>query len=540
MRNKTFLVFALTLAIMAFAASPLFAGGQQEGGTSPAMLEDIGFREEDLPIVDDTVTLTGAGDQHAFSRQGFSEMSVFQELERDTNVSVEWDLVPASAWQEKRNLIIASGDLPGILLNFGSAGGATDGEIIQYADDGVIIPLNDLIDEYGEYIKNVFQEFPDIQPQLTAPDGNIYSLPRGVFTRSTRHNVTLLINQTWLDELGMALPQTTEDFREMLRAFRDNDLNGNGDPNDEIPFTFLYDDNVNYGIYPIFGAFGQVDYPNHLIVQDGRAVFTAATDEWKEGVKYLHSLYAEDLIDPEAFTMKQPELLEKASSEDNIIGAYMGFSPGATFSSDARIVQYSFVEGGLIGPDGDQKWPGDSAFFHKGAFGITSTNEFPEVTMRWIDQVYEPWRSFEFGQGPIGYRWEMRDDGQLERIKPPEGMTNGEHRYFNSPANNFPYILFEEINDLKVKPTPLWDRREAVDAYWPYLEFSYYPDILMEADDVDALARYNVDIQEYTKRRQAEWITTGGIEEEWQDHLDRLDRIGLSEMLAIYQKYLDN
>ena len=33
------------------------------------------------------------------------------------------------------------------------------------------------------------------------------------------------------------MPTTTEELREVLRAFKEQDANGNGDPNDEIPLS---------------------------------------------------------------------------------------------------------------------------------------------------------------------------------------------------------------------------------------------------------------------------------------------------------------
>ena len=52
----------------------------------------------------------------------------------------------------------------------------------------------------------------------------------------------LLQPRTRLDHLGLDMPTTTDEFVEVLRAFKDNDANGNGNPNDEIPLAFKFTD----------------------------------------------------------------------------------------------------------------------------------------------------------------------------------------------------------------------------------------------------------------------------------------------------------
>lgn len=46
------------------------------------------------------------------------------------------------------------------------------------------------------------------------------------------------LNKTWLDNLGLTYPETVEELYTVLKAFKEQDANGNGDPNDEIPISF--------------------------------------------------------------------------------------------------------------------------------------------------------------------------------------------------------------------------------------------------------------------------------------------------------------
>ena len=64
------------------------------------------------------------------------------------------------------------------------------------------------------------------------PDGNLYTLPQIDGYRPKCVNV-MMINQTWLDKLGLEKPTTLGELKDVLIAFRDKDPNGNG-KQDEI------------------------------------------------------------------------------------------------------------------------------------------------------------------------------------------------------------------------------------------------------------------------------------------------------------------
>lgn len=503
---------------------------------------DSNFNPEGLPVVNEKITLTASGTKSGVVRKEFNEMHTFKELEKDTNIEVEWDLVPPSGWLERRNLIFASGDLPDVVLNLGNAGGADDGEIVRYGTQGLLIPLNDLIEKYAPNIQKLFEIRPEYKQTLTAPDGNIYTLPRIAEKEEEILQDILFINKNWLDQLDMDIPKTTAEFKEVLKAFKENDLNGSGRTDDQIPFTFLFDDHPAYGLYSMHGAFGLLDYEDHMLVQNGDVIFTADKPEYKEAVKYFHSLYAEELIDPESFTMTLSDIRGMAGSGTSIIGAFSGYSPNATQFKIDQLEEFVGVPP-LKGPEGHQKLGGHNpAYFAKGGFSITSANKHPEATIRWIDQVYEPVRSFDFANGPVGIVWDLQDDGNYLKNPSPEGMTSAEWRHFEAPANNFPYIRLADMTNKMKSSNPVvgFNRTEYLDEFKEYISVEYYPNILFPQEDLRKLAQFNTDIQQYVNKMRAQWITSGGIDEEWNDYLEQLERLQLDEMIEIYQRNYDN
>ena len=76
--------------------------------------------------------------------------------------------------------------------------------------------------------------------------------------------------------------------------------------------------------------------------------------------------------------------------------------------------------------------------------------------------------------------------------------------------------------------------------YVPYMDNNeIYPRVFMSEEDLDKIARIEADMNDYIYRKRAEWIVNGNIDKEWDDYKKELEKYGLSEYLAIKQKYDD-
>ena len=102
---------------------------------------------------------------------------------------------------------------------------------------GYILPLNEYLDNSSVGYAAAFEKLPGLRDYITTPDGNIYSLPNVDGSLHVQYNMKLWINTTWLENLGLEMPTTTEEFYDVLKAFKEQDANGNGDPDDEIPLS---------------------------------------------------------------------------------------------------------------------------------------------------------------------------------------------------------------------------------------------------------------------------------------------------------------
>ena len=148
----------------------------------------------------------------------------------DTGIEFEWTEIPSESATEKINLQLVSGaDLPDVFWTFGD--GKSGNTVVQYADQDIFLPTENIIDEYMPNLKKILDDNPQYRQEITAPNGHTYGFP---YIEEMKGLVLtpgpLIINKTWLDELGLEVPTTVDEWVECLKAFRDGgDLNGNGE-----------------------------------------------------------------------------------------------------------------------------------------------------------------------------------------------------------------------------------------------------------------------------------------------------------------------
>ncbi|WP_337099954.1 extracellular solute-binding protein [Paenibacillus sp. YIM B09110] len=295
--------------------------------------------------------------------------SFTKELSERLNVDLEILVNNSQVIKEKRQLSLTSGDYADVfLLDWTDI--ITPAEQMKLGQQGVLIPLNDLIEEHAPNIKKLIDDIPYYKEGVTAPDGNIYGLASINECYHCSYPAKMWVNTEWLKALNMELPKTTEEFRQMLVAFKNNDLNNNG-TKDEVPFSSLKGEFFTY----LMNAFMYSDgiAGSFLQVNDGKAELVADKPEFKEGLKYLTSLYKEGLIDPGAMT-NEWDAFRSLTNRDGIamVGAIAAMHPFVFAAGDNPInTQYAALPP-LTGPAGHStaQYGGEQIF--GAAFAITN------------------------------------------------------------------------------------------------------------------------------------------------------------------------
>lgn len=484
---------------------------------------------EGLPILTEKETYTIAVTLSTRCENTFAEKQASIMAEEATNVHIEWIEIPESSWDEQVNILIASGEIPDAFCS--------PNEIDTMSNRDILVPLNDLIAEHAPNITEMLEASPEIKAAITAKDGNIYSLPTGKDQPQKAMEYSVWINAEWCEKLGYELPTTTEEYVEVLKAFRDKDPNGNN-KNDEIPLTLK---GVNYQDV-LYGSFGVMQTSNYVYSLDGENVLFCGQEEgYYDALNWMHMLYEEKLLDNEVFTQTSAELTAKATNEDLLIGSIIVWSPD---SLDKRFTDYVILDP-LVGPEGYQYYTKNSEplGFMQG-FCITTACENPEVLIRYYDyniSSLEVALTWMYGPENAGC-WEPIEttaDGktwqQTSRFV-TENMSLTYFKYTAAGGDYSPMYLWSKYTDVEQLDARNAKKLEGINRCMPYSV------IVMPAgvDDPDrAVEREQlfVDIDNYMQKFRANAVKDGLTEEDWAKHLEQLKKLDVERYVELWQEY---
>jgi putative aldouronate transport system substrate-binding protein len=469
-------------------------------------------------------------------KKDYNEMLLFKNLQKQTNVQVNWTLVSQEQVLEKKNIMIASGDLPDA---FYGRGVLTDQEVVSLGSQGAIIPLEGLIEAYAPNLKKVLEKRPELKKLITAPDGHMYSLPLLIERQMNTIPSVLFINKKWLDKLGLPMPTTLDEFYTALKAFKDKDPNGNG-KNDEIPFSFLFN-NSSMGSNSMVGSFGvKMDPPqSHLYLDNGKLKYAPAQPEYEAYLQYLSKLFKEKLLDQEVFTHSQNAFTTKIIDKEEVLGAFFGFTESSYFGTPSEDYAPVMPLKGVSGEQGG--WLRVPSAISVGSFAITNKNKNPEVTMKWMDMMYEPKLSFQFNAGPFGVTLKENPDGSIEKLSPPKDVGLEIFKHTEGPGNGATVIMLKDIVDKFIDPQAD-EKWEYYNLYDKYASKEMIPSMLWSLEDVEKERQFGMDLHAknaYYDSTFAKFVMNGFTHADWENHLNQLKKLKIDDYVMLNQKYYD-
>ncbi|MFB9326131.1 extracellular solute-binding protein [Paenibacillus aurantiacus] len=520
------------LAIVTTLGAAVLAGcssDNSDGGNTTAVSGSGNMNPEGLPIVKEQVTLNVLTVRWGNMGDSFVKNTWLQELEKNSNVKINWQVMSSNDWNDQKSVMLASGKLPDVILGDIAYG---DSDIVNNA--GSFLALDELIDKHMPNLKAAMEESPELRKISTFPDGKIYSLPARLPSRPVTQNQPV-INKAWLDKLGLAAPTNIDELYTVLKAFKEKDPNGNGKA-DEIPSS-------NAGDIDMFllTPFGITDLrANRMMIQDGKPVYYPTSEAYKEGLKWARKLYEEGLIDKESFTQDNTMLTAKRQNPDvPLIGFTYQWTPDAVFGKWSD--QYETIAP-IAGPDGKRYQEGDPSglSFRRNQLLITSSSKYPEVAARWADQFYTNEASIQNFWGAIGTSIEKGTDGTYSLLKAPEG-TSADAWYWDNSFRDFgpKYVSPDFEKNIKLDPTTGDGLKLQLDKLGKDDVTEPFPSVMYTAEEYQELPTLTTDIDGYIASTRAEWITKGGIDENWDAYVKKLEEMGLAKLIKIYEDAYD-
>ncbi len=490
-----------------------------------------GFNKTGYPIVDETYEFTAVVKKKAVETIPHSQLWAFQEMEKKTNVHVNFEEFSEASWKEQKPLILASNDLPDV---FWGDWILENLEINDLAKDGVLLPVQDLIEDYMPNLKAILDDNPEYRKSITAPDGSIYGFPSIEEGLVGRIGGKLLINMQWLDTLGLEVPTTTDELKDVLRAFKTQDPNGNGQA-DEIPLSFQQFAGNN-GLPNLFGMFGLPMPDQHvtILVEDGKVKLGALDPRYKEAIVFFNELMQEGLMDREVFV--QDANAYKAKLREGRVGLFVGWSRTWAFGENNTAYQpiYPPMYDGRK-PLWTERNLGETRPIV--AMGITTQAQNVEVIARWADELYDQLWALQMKNGPIGEVLLPIEGGKYEFA---EGIVASQEKLKYVPYFGVQGVLRETGALIVPKVDPSIEVGSDLDEFYlPIVTPSKYKIVLFTDEEARKIDKIKRDFKTFYQEKTAQWIQNGGIEEEWDSYLQQMDTIGVQDAIVAYQEAYD-
>ena len=531
-------------------ASSMFVGCGK-GGNSASNADKVDVDNLSFPL-EDQVTITGTISYPVGTEEDPNKRTIFKRLEDETNVHVEWTAISSDQWGDKISLNMSNVNT---LTDFVFNAGFGDTDLIRYADQGVIVPVEEYIDNYMPNLKGVFDKYPEYRTMCEDEEGHIWALPwieqlgsEKTAIQTVGNNMTF-INQKWLDFLGLETPTTVDEFEQVLLAFQEHSAELQKEfkiDGDIIPMSCIINDQDPNLLTNGFGdGIGDVDMGQHIAVTDDKKVIcTATTDGFRKGVEWLHKLYAEGLIDPECFTQDWSTYVAKGKSHRY----------GVCFTWDVANIDniQDYVPLKALKADTVNVTPQNGSFtsgFDRGRCVVTSVCKNPAFVCAWLDKMYDPFQSPQNNWGTYGedddfdiFELSENEDGEKMLKHAPLGDASPVEVREAECVGGPLAVLDEYYGKYVTCPDDAQYRLDWIkDYYTDDMHCKYvYPRVFMSSEDTEKLSTIQTDLVSYLNSSKAEFIRDGITDDSWNAYINQVDSYGLDQYLEIYQKYFDD
>ena len=323
-KRVTVLLMTVLLMTVLLVLGGCQAGNTPEGANEEFQAEDMNRKllaaAGDLPhskelYFEGGLTVTGLGVTYDGRPTDFDGCYYFPAIESMTgaHVAIDWQESDGYSSTVAATLLSGKKGLPDII-------NPTDFGVMDLADDGVIIPLDDYLSLMPDIVKAVGEERMD---DWRSADGHIYTIPS---VSTIRGSFSMMVRRDWLDALGMQAPDTWEEWLRYWRGVRDNDLNGNGDPHDEIPLALAQSADGERSLTLLLNAFGIAasNDTQFCVLEDGAYTMVYEHPRYPAFLEAMQGLYAEGILTPgyEKFSYASIE----AAMGNGTLGSTMTFA----------------------------------------------------------------------------------------------------------------------------------------------------------------------------------------------------------------------
>ena len=492
-----------------------------------------------FPIVEKKTTLRIMVEKTALHGD-YNTMKFTTEYEKLTNVKIDWVVYSSAEALTRKVAEINSGNPPDVM---GMVQSMSSAEVIQHADSGMLLSLDEgnKLATFAPNVKKALDTNSVAKKSVTAPDGHIYSVP---FISSVPDHSNfpskIYINKSWLTKLNKPTPTTYAELLDVLRAFKAGVPGQSG-------ITPIVMESFN----PMFVGAPQGVSWNWLndrmsVDASGKVFYAPASEAYRDSLRFLRTLYAENLIDKNVFEGKVP-IASKISTGK--VGVFHSLA-GAVALPEKELDNYTILpvmkstatskptvlasQAGTVNPF---SW----------VFTISAAKDQKlETALRWVDYFFttEGYIYEQFGPPSGGY-YKKLSTGKIET----NGTKTDAARYKITPGYVIPSWYTLGCRDIwRVKADSELtkgqkyfrdvDEKLSEQYYRPTVQSYYIPNLFFNKADASVI-RNNIDAVHSSSFNESMRFVKGerNIDSDWSAYVTQLKTLKMDEVVAVYQKY---
>lgn len=525
MKKKRVLATSMAAVLAAGMLAACGSGNEGGSGASPSAggADSSGYTYAgEAPITqEDGASLKILAQTSNYTNVDIASAEIVETVIANAGITVDWQLVDYNNYADSVGPMLTTG--------------AVDADIVllpdqdpnqTYIKSGMFVAL----DNYFSVMPN-FSKWLDANPvikaELTAEDGHIYYVPGTNVGKD--YQPVLMYNQKWLDEAGMQAPETLDDFVTLLRYFKEHDMNGNGNADDEIPMSIM----AEYLPYMFGPAFGLDIVSGFQADADGNVVYAYADAEnFKAYLEFLNGLYNEGLLEVEYTSLDRDQVIERISND--LTGVAFDFSWAMSMMYSNVLPYYDGTAAtAFIGaaPLSSADYQG----FYVGRvelgnmFGVNASSSNVELACKFLDYAMsEPCQ--------IMYQWGI--EGESYTVD-----ASGNRSYTEQASDN------DWLQQLGINPSFVFPAQQSVvstdalvadwhaecNAWQEQFVVDPWPFIYSTTEESEVINTYMVDIETYVNENATAFITGTKSLDNFDSYIEGLDALKLQEVLTVKQ-----
>lgn len=457
---------------------------------------------------------------------GYEQQLAWQQIAERLGITVEWTTVSGTDRNTQFSLVMASGNLPDFFVDINPL------FFEEFGRKGALIALNEVIEGMPN-LQALLAQDPEALPSITSADGNIFFLPR-LLEPATRYWPGLFIREDYLQQVGLGVPATTEEYKAALIAVKAGvekctmPLTGDQQTLKTLVWPF--------GVGSRGMGTGDTD---DAFIENGAVAYGPTDVRYREALAYLNNLYAEGLIEPEWNSGHQARTNIITGASASTAGSFSGVlsTYNGLLVADGQGEVLTYIKP-LAGPAGVQTWQGHHTSIdpNYGA-AITSSSRKVDAVARLFDYTYSDEGRELIYWGVEGETFQIVD-GKRTFTEKVSSSPLGVLTYLNNYSANtscYPSAQILEFYHATLSPI-------AREGNLAETEIGQAYDIRMPAiryteDEITEVNTILADLNPYVDENFAAFVTGRkdiSSDAEWESYLAGFDGLRLEELLGYY------